>query len=95
MSSFTDLADTFLKEEFAESPVLASSLGLTAYDEKLDDLSFAPQSRMAREDVLQNDHCFDAVVSAYTAYLWARDGWTTPDGWFGEDGWIYAPPSVG
>src|SRR4029077_10834076 len=39
MSSFTDLADTFLKEEFAESPVLASSLGLTAYDEKLDDLS--------------------------------------------------------
>jgi len=39
MSSFTDLADTFLKEEFAESPVQASSLGLTAYDEKLDDLS--------------------------------------------------------
>ena len=27
MSSFTDLADTFLQEEFAESPVLASSLG--------------------------------------------------------------------
>jgi len=39
MSSFTDLADTFLQEEFAESPVLASSLGLTAYDERLDDLS--------------------------------------------------------
>jgi uncharacterized protein (DUF885 family) len=39
MSSFTDLAETFLKEEFAESPVLASSLGLTEYDEKLDDLS--------------------------------------------------------
>jgi len=39
MSSFADLADTFLKEEFAESPVQASSLGLTAYDEKLDDLS--------------------------------------------------------
>jgi len=39
MSSFTDLAETFLKEEFAESPVLASSLGLVAYDEKLDDLS--------------------------------------------------------
>ena len=39
MSSFTDLADTFLKEEFAESPVLASSLGLTEYDERLDDLS--------------------------------------------------------
>ena len=39
MSSFTDLAETFLKEEFAESPVQASALGLTAYDEKLDDLS--------------------------------------------------------
>jgi uncharacterized protein (DUF885 family) len=39
MSSFTDLAETFLKEEFAESPVLASSLGLTQYDETLDDLS--------------------------------------------------------
>src|SRR2546423_1759537 len=39
MSSFTDLVETFLKEEFAESPVQASALGLTAYDEKLDDLS--------------------------------------------------------
>lgn len=39
MSSFTDLAETFLKEEFAESPVHASALGLTAYDEKLDDVS--------------------------------------------------------
>jgi hypothetical protein len=47
---------------------------------------------MAREDVLQNDHCFDAVLSAYTAYLWARDGWPTPDGCFTDDGWIVAPP---
>jgi uncharacterized protein (DUF885 family) len=39
MPSFADLSDTFLKEEFAESPVLASSLGLVAYDEQLDDLS--------------------------------------------------------
>ncbi len=59
--------------------------------EKLGDLHFAPQSRMAREDVLRNDHCFDAVVSGYTAYLWARDGWTVPDG-MAEDGWIFAPP---
>lgn len=56
------------------------------------DLVFAPQSRMAREDVLQNDHCFDAVISAYTAFLWARDGWEIPDGCFGADGWIVAPP---
>ncbi len=60
--------------------------------ERLSDLSFAPQSRMAREDTLQNDHCFDAVISAYTAYLWARDGWPMPDGCFLEDGWIVAPP---
>jgi len=60
--------------------------------ERLGDLSFAPQSRMAREEVLQSDHCFDAVLSAYTAYLWARDGWPTPDGCFTDDGWIVAPP---
>jgi hypothetical protein len=47
---------------------------------------------MAREEVLQRDHCFDAVLSAYTAYLWARDGWPTPDGCFTDDGWIVAPP---
>ncbi len=63
--------------------------------EKLaDSLSFAPQSRMAREEVLGNDNAFDAVISAYTAYLWARDGWTKPeDDAFADDGWIYTPPS--
>jgi len=60
--------------------------------ESFNDLTFAPQSRMAREDVLRNDHCFDAVISAYTAYLWAREGWETPGGVFQEDGWIVAPP---
>ena len=60
--------------------------------ERLADLTFAPQSRMAREDVLQNDHCFDALISAYTALRWARDGWAGPDGCFVEDGWIVAPP---
>lgn len=60
--------------------------------ERFGDLSFAPQSRMAREDVLRNDHCFDAVVSAYTAYLWARDGWQVPPGIVPDDGWIFSPP---
>jgi predicted nuclease with RNAse H fold len=60
--------------------------------ERFRDLSFAPQSRMAREEVLGNDHCFDAVISAYTAFLWARDGWVMPDGCFTDDGWIVAPP---
>jgi hypothetical protein len=60
--------------------------------EKLGDLTFAASSRMAREDVLQNDHCFEAMIGAYTAYLWARDGWAIPEGCFTDDGWIVAPP---
>jgi hypothetical protein len=60
--------------------------------ERFTDLSFSPQSRMAREDVLRNDHCFDAVIAAYTAFLWARDGWQAPGGVFDDDGWITAPP---
>jgi hypothetical protein len=64
--------------------------------ESLPDLSFAPQSRLAREDTLRNDHCFDAILAGYTAFLWARDGWQMPAGWqdeLGADGWIWAPPS--
>jgi predicted nuclease with RNAse H fold len=60
--------------------------------ERLTDLSFAPQSRMAREDVLSNDHCFDALIAAYTAYRWSHDGWESPSGVFEDDGWITAPP---
>jgi len=60
--------------------------------EQLEDLSFAPQSRMAREEVLGNDHCFDAVIAGYTAYRWAHEGWQLPDGIFADDGWIFAPP---
>jgi predicted RNase H-like nuclease len=58
-------------------------------------LEFARGSRMAREQCLQNDHCFDAVICAYTAFLWARDGWQLPDAEravFEVDGWIWAPP---
>ena len=40
-SSFASLVDTFLKEEYEDSPTLASSLGLTQYDERLDDTSAA------------------------------------------------------
>jgi hypothetical protein len=60
--------------------------------EGLGDLTFGRHSRMAREDVLQNDHCFDAVIAAYTAFLWARDGWSVPSGVFADDGWVFAPP---
>lgn len=62
--------------------------------ESLKDLTFAPQSRMAREEVLGNDHCFDAVIAAYTAFLWARDGWEHPGGVFSDDGWIFSPPAI-
>lgn len=60
------------------------------------DLSFSPRSRLAKDEVLRNDHCFDALLSGYTAYLWARDGWTLPEGeesLFAEDGWIWVPPA--
>ena len=57
------------------------------------ELRFAPSSRLSREEVLRNDHCFDSLIAAYTAFLWARDGWEMPqDGPFEEDGWIWAPP---
>lgn len=65
---------------------------------RCDDLGFAPSSRLAREEVLRNDHCFDALISAYTAYCWARDGWQLPAEnaeVFTEDGWVWAPESAG
>ena len=39
MPSFADLTNEFLDAEFGESPVRASGLGLTEYDDLLDDLS--------------------------------------------------------
>jgi hypothetical protein len=62
--------------------------------EQLGDLAFAPSSRLSREEVLRNDHCFDALVAAYTGYLWAREGWTMPEpaDVFAADGWVWAPP---
>ena len=39
MAEFDQLVDKFLGEEFDESPVGASGLGLTEYDDRLDDLS--------------------------------------------------------
>ena len=31
-----------------------------------------------RELCIQSDHLFDAVICAFTGYLWARDAWTLP-----------------
>lgn len=60
--------------------------------EDLPGLRFGPGQW--REYTVQNDHQFDALICAYTAYLWARDGWQLPaDPVFAEDGWIWFPPS--
>lgn len=50
-SSFSALADAFLKEEYDDSPVMASALGLTEYDERLDDLSAAAFRRRREDDI--------------------------------------------
>jgi hypothetical protein len=63
--------------------------------DQLPDLGFSPSSRLAREETLRNDHVFEAVIAAYTGFLWARDGWETPaasgEVWL-DDGWIHTPP---
>jgi hypothetical protein len=64
--------------------------------EELPGLRFGPGQW--REFTLQNDHQFDALICAYTAYLWARQGWQLPDDpdrVFAEDGWIWFPPARG
>ncbi len=49
-SELSALADAFLKEEYADSPVMASSLGLTEFDERLDDLSAGAFERREAAD---------------------------------------------
>ncbi|MFN2484766.1 MAG: DUF885 domain-containing protein [Candidatus Limnocylindria bacterium] len=48
--SFADIAAEFLRQDFDESPVRASGLGLTEYDDRLDDLSEAAFDRRHRSD---------------------------------------------
>jgi uncharacterized protein (DUF885 family) len=62
-SSFASLVTTFLKEEYDDSPTLASSLGLTEYDEKLDDTSASAfKKRIASDDAWLDR--FKAVADA-------------------------------
>jgi uncharacterized protein (DUF885 family) len=50
VTPFAELCDEFLHDEFEESPVRATSLGLTDYDDRLDDLSEeAVRRRMAKD----------------------------------------------
>jgi uncharacterized protein (DUF885 family) len=50
MPTFAELTNQFLDAEFEDSPVRASSLGLTEYDSRLDDLSEAAFLRRRRAD---------------------------------------------
>jgi hypothetical protein len=57
-----------------------------------------------RERCVQSDHLFEAVVCAFTGFLWARDGWSIPAGVRDgaarddsarlRDGWIWTPPAA-
>ena len=62
---------------------------------ELPGLTFGPGQW--KEPGVQNDHLFDAVICAYTAFLWARDGWERPTvdrDLFAGDGWIWIPPAA-
>ncbi|MCC6749795.1 MAG: DUF429 domain-containing protein [Deltaproteobacteria bacterium] len=66
--------------------------------ELLEELSHSLRFEVWREGCLSNDHCFDAVLCAYTGYLWATEGWTLPERdreVFEDDGWIWFPPPAG
>jgi len=57
-------------------------------------LTFAPG--VWRESCVQNDHAFDAIVCAYTGYLFAREAWQMPEDCAAvpaRDGWIWSPPA--
>jgi predicted RNase H-like nuclease len=58
------------------------------------ELSFGPG--VWRELCVQSDHLFEAVICAFTGYLWARDAWSAPDAMAAlvhHDGWIWIPPA--
>jgi hypothetical protein len=54
--------------------------------EELRDVRFAATSRLSKEEVLSNDHCFEALLAGYTAWLFARDGWSLPSSSSGSSG---------
>jgi predicted nuclease with RNAse H fold len=62
-----------------------------------DELRFGPG--VWRELCIQSDHLFEAVICAFTGFLWARDGWKLPAAAEPRDaearladGWIWTPP---
>src|SRR5688572_15225050 len=67
MPEFADLTDEFLESEFAESPVRASGLGLTEYDQQLDDLSEAAFERRTASDTAWLER-FGAIEQASLSF---------------------------
>lgn len=59
---------------------------------ELGDLKFAPGAW--REDGLQNDHKFDAVMCAYTAFLWAKGLCEPAQSGLVDRGWIWIPKTT-
>jgi predicted nuclease with RNAse H fold len=60
---------------------------------QLPELTFGPG--VWREECRKSDHAFDAVIAAYTGYLWSRDDWQLPTDTAPallRDGWIWVPP---
>jgi predicted nuclease with RNAse H fold len=60
---------------------------------QLPELTFGPG--VWREECRKSDHVFDAVIAAYTGYLWSRDDWQLPADTqpaLLADGWIWVPP---
>jgi predicted RNase H-like nuclease len=69
----------------AESPATRLDILNTLHD-----VRFAPGAW--REDGLANDHKFDAIICAYTAYLWTRGACVqAPHPAVFEEGWIWFP----
>ena len=57
---------------------------------RLTELRFAPGAW--REDALVNDHKFDAIICAYTGYLYSRGSCVAPPSDLVEqDGWMWVP----
>jgi len=50
-----------------------------------------------REGALRNDHCFDAVVAAFTGLLSCNEHWSIPKAFkevASSDGWIWSPATM-
>ncbi len=60
----------------------------------LPELRFGPGAW--KQDALDNDHKFDAIVCAYTAYLYSRGACLAPaEDVVARDGWIWMPARAG